>query len=44
MNDNGQQIGVIHEVGDLGLGFNPISKEDAQILEEQKRKENNKED
>ena len=28
-------IGVINEVGDLGLGFEPLSDKDKKILEEQ---------
>ena len=26
------QIGIINEIGDLGLGFEPISEEDAEKL------------
>lgn len=37
-----QQYGVIHEVGDLGLGFNQISEEESEKIREQKEKENNK--
>ena len=29
------QIGVINEIGDLGLGFEPISDEEAEIIKEQ---------
>lgn len=32
MNDN-KQIGVINEVGDMGLGFTPLSKEDQEKVE-----------
>jgi hypothetical protein len=28
------QIGVINEVGDLGLGFTPLSEEDQQSVKE----------
>lgn len=28
------QIGVINEVGDLGLGFTPLSEEDQQAVKE----------
>ena len=31
------QIGVINEVGDMGLGFHPLSEEDQKILEESKK-------
>ena len=33
------QIGVLNEVGDLGLGFHPLSEEDQKILEESKKNE-----
>ena len=41
-----EQIGIIHEIGDMGLGFDPVSESDQKIIEEQKKKENdeNKED
>jgi hypothetical protein len=35
-----QQIGIIHEIGDMGLGFEPISESDQKLLEDQKKKEN----
>jgi len=35
-----QQIGIIHEIGDLGLGFDPISESDQKLIEEQEKKEN----
>ena len=28
------EIGIINEIGDLGLGFEPISEEDAEKIEE----------
>ena len=31
---NEGQIGIINEIGDLGLGFEPISEEDAERLKE----------
>lgn len=35
-----QKIGIINEIGDLGLGFDPITKKEQEILEEsQKEKE-----
>ena len=33
-----EQLGIINEVGDLGLGFNPISEQDMEKMT------NNKED
>ncbi len=36
-----KQIGVIHEIGDMGLGFDPISKDDQKIIEEQEKKKEN---
>ena len=36
------QIGVINEIGDMGLGFHPLSEEDQKILEQSK--ENKKEE
>lgn len=30
------QIGIINEIGDLGLGFDPISEEDAEKIKDQK--------
>ena len=32
---NEGQIGIINEIGDLGLGFEPISEEDAERLKEE---------
>ena len=31
---NQSQIGIINEIGDLGLGFEPISEEDAEKIEQ----------
>lgn len=30
------QIGVIHEIGDLGLGFDPISEEEQSKIEKKR--------
>lgn len=40
MNDtkNTDQIGIINEIGDLGLGFDVISDEDAEKIKEQDNK------
>ena len=35
--------GVIHEVGNLGIGFDPVSKEDAEKIKKQQEKEKLKE-
>ena len=40
--DNKPQLGVITEQGDLGLGFNPIKEEEAQVIREQQEKEKDK--
>lgn len=32
------QIGIINEIGDLGLGFEPINEEDAEKINEQNNK------
>lgn len=32
-----QDIGIINEIGDLGLGFEPLSDKDKKILEEQEK-------
>lgn len=37
MENKKDQIGVINEVGDLGLGFHPLSEEDQKILEDSKK-------
>ena len=34
------QMGVIHEIGDLGLGFDPLSPNDAQALRENENIQN----
>lgn len=36
--DNNQQVGIINEIGDLGLGFEPITNEDAEKIKEQDNK------
>lgn len=36
--DNNQQVGIINEIGDLGLGFEPITDEDAEKIKEQDNK------
>lgn len=37
-----KQIGIIHEIGDMGLGFDPLSEEDKKIIEQtEKNKEDN---
>lgn len=39
MKDNNQPIGIINEVGDLGLGFDELSENDKEKLnKEQERK------
>ena len=30
-----RQIGIINEIGDLGLGFDPISEDDKEKIQEQ---------
>ena len=39
-----EKIGVITEQGDLGLGFNPISDEEEETIEENFNKQTSKED
>lgn len=34
-NDN--KIGIINEIGDLGLGFEPLSEEDVKKLKEEEK-------
>ncbi len=34
-----QQIGIIHEIGDMGLGFDPISESDQKLIEDSEKKE-----
>lgn len=36
-NPNG--IGIINEIGDLGLGFEPVSEEDLQKMKDDEKKE-----
>lgn len=33
------EIGVIQEVGDLGLGFEPLTEQEQKKLEEQEKKD-----
>ncbi len=33
--NNGNQVGLITEQGDMGLGFDPLSQKDQQALNEQ---------
>lgn len=37
-------LGVLHEIGDMGLGFDPLSQEDQQTLKENENKLNQSED
>lgn len=37
-------IGVITEQGDLGLGFDPITEEERETIEENDKRKDNKED
>jgi len=39
-----KKYGVIHEVGDLGLGFNELNEEDNAVINEQQKKESKKEE
>lgn len=34
-----KKIGVIHEIGDMGLGFEELAEKDQQALNEQSKKE-----
>jgi hypothetical protein len=34
-----KKIGVIHEIGDMGLGFEELTEKDKQALNEQTKKE-----
>jgi len=36
------KIGVITEIGDMGLGFDELSESDAKVLKEQQEKEQEK--
>lgn len=38
----GEKIGVIHEVGDLGIGFNELKEEEAKKLKEEEQKKKDK--
>lgn len=35
MCEKNTEIGIINEIGDLGLGFDPISEEDKEKIKEQ---------
>ena len=35
MCDTNLQVGIINEIGDLGLGFDPVSEEEAEKIKEQ---------
>lgn len=35
-----QTYGIITEVGDLGLGFDPLSEDDQKVLSEQEEQDN----
>ena len=37
-----QKVGVITEVGDLGLGFNELSEKDQKVVKEQQSSRNTK--
>ena len=32
MSEKGEQIGIITEIGDLGLGFDPLSEQDQEKI------------
>ena len=34
-----EKYGVLHEIGDMGLGFDPLSEKDNKTLNEQVQKE-----
>lgn len=36
------QIGIINEVGDLGLGFDPLTEEEQAIVESQEKEKPSK--
>ena len=38
MQDKNQPIGIINEVGDLGLGFDELSKKDQEKLNNENKK------
>lgn len=33
------EVGIINEIGDLGLGFEPISEEDAEKLKKEEKEQ-----
>ena len=35
-----KQIGIINEIGDLGLGFDPITEEDMNKIKEKEKEDN----
>ena len=37
-----EQVGVLHEVGDLGLGFQELTEEDQKKLQKEKDKKEKK--
>ena len=37
-----EQVGVLHEVGDLGLGFQELKEEDQKKLQQEKDKKQKK--
>ena len=37
-----EQVGVLHEVGDLGLGFQELTEEEQKKLQEEKDKKEKK--
>ena len=39
MSNQDGRIGVIHEVGDFGLGFNPITESEQKELEKKEKEE-----
>nr|DAF39554.1 MAG TPA: hypothetical protein [Caudoviricetes sp.]DAJ52654.1 MAG TPA: hypothetical protein [Caudoviricetes sp.] len=39
-----KKIGVLHEIGDLGLGFEEVPKEQEQALKEQMQEKEEKKD
>ena len=39
-----EQYGVINEIGDMGLGFDPVSEEENKQINESAKKENDKEE
>ena len=36
------EFGVINEIGDLGLGFDPLNESDKEKLKEEEKKEDDK--